>query len=219
MAHRPAHDPAQDVAGTLVGRRDPLGEKERHGPRVIGDDLVAEALRLHRLGVMPDERGQALDDRHEEVGPVVRVHFLDRARHALEAHAGVDALERQRSQRAVGGAVELHEHQVPDLEPARAVLRVVRHAVGTLGEMRAAVVVELAAGPAGPGVAHPPEVLLVADGDVAPAHEPLGREPDLLGPDAVRLVVVGVDGRGDALGVQAELIGQELPVPSGWRRA
>ena len=42
---------------------------------------------------------------------------------------------------------------------------------------------------------------------------PLRRQADLIRPDAVRLVVIGVDGRGDALAGDAELDGQELPGP------
>ena len=79
VTHRAAHDPAQDVARALVRRRHALGQQERHRPRVIGDDLVAEALRLHRVRVMADERRQAFDDRHEQIGPVVRVDALDGA--------------------------------------------------------------------------------------------------------------------------------------------
>ena len=126
---------------------------------------------------------------------------------------GVDAAERQRGQAAIGGAVELHEHEVPDLEPPRTVLGVVGKAFRALGKVRAAVEVQLAAGSAGPGVAHPPEVLLVAGGDVSPPHEAIRREPDLFGPDPVRLVVIGVYGRGDARRSQPELLRQELPCP------
>ena len=92
-------------------------------------------------------------------------------------------------------------------------LRVIRDAAGPLGELRPAVVVQLAARPAGTGVAHPPEVLLVAGRDVAPPHEALRRQADLVGPDGVRLVVIGVHRGGDAVGGDAQLIGQELPCP------
>ncbi len=162
---------------------------------------------------MADELRQPLDDRREEVGPVVRVDPLHHRRDALQPHAGVDRLERQRRQRPVRGAIELHEDQVPDLEPARAVLRVVRDAVLALGQLGAAVVVQLAARPARAGVAHAPEVLVVALRDVAPAHQPLRRQADLIGPDAVGLLVIGVDRGGHSLGRQAELLGQVLPRP------
>ena len=68
----------------------------------------------------------------------------------------------------IGPLVELHEHQVPDLEPARAVLGVVGDALRALGELRAAIEMDLAARPARTRLGHPPEVLVVAGVDVAP---------------------------------------------------
>ena len=63
MADRAADDPAQDVAAALVRGQDPVGDEERHRARVIGDDLVAEALRLERLRVVAEEPPQRLVDR------------------------------------------------------------------------------------------------------------------------------------------------------------
>ena len=91
---------------------------------------------------------------------------------------------------AVGELVELHEHEVPDLEPARAVLAVVRDALRALGRVRAAVEVDLAARPARAGVGHPPEVAVVACVDVAPARHALGRQADLVAPDVPGDLVV-----------------------------
>ena len=213
MAQRAANDAAQDIAGTVIGGHDPLADEERHRPRMIGHDLVAEPLRLDRLRVVADERGQALDDRHEQVGAVVRVDALHDRADALEPHPGVDALEGQLGQRPVRGTVELHEDEVPDLEPARAVLGVIRHAARSFGKVGAPVVVQLAARATGAGVAHAPEVLLVAGGDIPPADEALRRQPDLVGPYRTRLLVIGVHGGGDAIARDAELIGQELPGP------
>ena len=66
-----------------------------------------------------------------------------------------------------------------------------------------------AVGPLAGGVGRP-EVLVLAQ-----PLQPLGRELDLVGPDAGRLVVVEVDRGREPLGVQAEplLVGQELPRP------
>jgi hypothetical protein len=50
------------------------------------------------------------------------VHVLQDRREALEPHARVDAGLRQRRERALRIAVELHEHEVPDLDVAVAVL-------------------------------------------------------------------------------------------------
>ena len=87
------------------------------------------------------------------------------------------------------------------------------HALRALGEVGAAVVVELRARAARPDVAHPPPVLLVARREVAPAHEPLRRQADLVLPDRVGQVVGGVHGRGQPVLGDAEVAGQELPRP------
>ena len=213
VPHRATHDPAQDIARAFVGGVDFLPDQEGHRPRVIGDHLVAEALALDRLGIVADEGREALDDRHEQIGPVVRIDALQDRRRSLEAHPRVDALEGQRRQRAVGGAVVLHEDQVPEFEPARTRLRVIRDAFGSLAELGAPVVVQLAARSARSGIGHLPEVVVVPDRDVPPAHDPIRGQADLLGPDPEGVLVVGVDGRCQACRVDPEVIGQELPGP------
>src|SRR5688572_22544337 len=89
----------------------------------------------------------------------------------------------------------------------------VRDALRPFRELDASVVVQLAARSAGAGLAHAPEVLLVADLYVAPADEPLWRQPDLIGPDGGRLVVIGVDRCGETVRRKAEHGRQQLPVP------
>jgi hypothetical protein len=114
-------------------------------------------------------------DRREQVRVVVRRHLLEDARQALEAHPGVDARERQRDA-TVGQLVELHEHEVPDLEPARAVLEWSGMQCGP-SDSCGRVEVDLAARAARSGVGHPPEVVVVAVVDVAPAAIRSGGRP------------------------------------------
>ena len=109
--------------------------------------------------------------------------------------------------------VELHEDEVPDLQPARTVLAVVGDAVGALGELGAAVVVDLAAGTAGTGLGHAPEVLVVPGVHVAPLRHALGRQADLVAPDGPRLLVIAVGRGGQALAGDAQVLRQELPGP------
>ncbi len=121
---------------------------------------------------------------------------------ALQAGAGVDARPGQGLEGTVGGAVVLHEDQIPDLdEPflpsvGRSPLVPV---VGTL------VKEDLRARTARPGIAHLPEVVLAQplDPGGGDAH---GVDPDLLG------VIVGlVHGDPQALPVQSEDTGHQLP--------
>jgi hypothetical protein len=89
----------------------------------------------------------------------------------------------------------------------------IRDAVRALGQLRAPVVVDLAAGAARSGVGHPPEVVVVAVVDVAPASHPLARQADVVAPDPPGDLVVGV-GRGrQPLSGDTEFPGQEVPGP------
>ena len=111
---------------------------------------------------------------------------------------------RHRVQLAVRGALVLHEHEVPDLDVAVAVL--VRRAGRAAGDLGPVVVEDLGARPAGAGVAHHPEVVLGAT-----AREPLRADADLVEPDRLRLVVLLEYRDPEALGRQAKALGQQLP--------
>ena len=56
-------------------------------PRVVGDDLVAEALGLERVRVVAEQLAHPGVDRREEVRVVVGRDLLEDAGEALEAHA------------------------------------------------------------------------------------------------------------------------------------
>ena len=127
---------------------------------------------------------------------------LEDGERALEAEPRVDALPGQRDELAVGLAVVLHEHQVPELDepPLVAVERATLTPV-----LRALVVVDLRGGPARAGLAHLPEVV------GAHALDPLGRHADLVTPDVGRFVVVDVDGDPQPVSFETEDLGHELP--------
>ncbi len=212
VAHGASKEAAHYVSAPLVRRTHAVRHEECQRADVVGDDLVAEALRLERLGIVAEQRAHVVVDRREDVRVVVGVHALEHARQALEAHARVDALERQRHARAVGLLVELHEHEVPDLEPARAVLGVVGDAVRPLGQVRAAVEVDLAARSARSRVGHAPEVAVVTDVDVAPDRHALLGHADFA-PVLTRFLVVLVRRRPEPLPRDLVDLGQQLLGP------
>ena len=109
-------------------------------------------------------------------------------------------------QLAVGLRVELHEHEVPDLEVAVFALR--RSAAGA--ELGAEVVEDLRGRAARAGVAHRPEVV-----GVAQALDPLGRQADDVGPDALGFVVGVVHRDPDPIGIELEDLGDAAPTPTG----
>src|SRR5690606_18458692 len=108
-------------------------------------------------------------------------------------HAGVHTGFGQRCQLAVGIAIELHEHQVPDFDVAIAVF--FGRPRRASPDVRPVVVENFRAGPTGAGVGHLPEVvggvrrpLVVTD-----ANDAGFGNADFPGPDVVGLVVVLVD--------------------------
>ncbi len=149
-----------------------------------------------RLDLVQDGREQI---RLEEVRRALEGH-----REALEAGTGVDVLRGELAQH-LGVRVDLvlHEDVVPDLhEP------VLVHRGAALGpEPRTAVHEDLAARPGGSRGMGPPEVV-----GLAPAHETLGRHPQVL-PDLDGLVVRLVDGHPQPVHVDPEPLRHELQAP------
>jgi hypothetical protein len=179
---------------------------------VVGDDLQRRRapVAVARARLVDRRLGRA-QQVHEQVDLVVAVHVLQHRGQALEPHAGVDAGLGQPVHRAVFGAVELHEDVVPDLDVAVAVLlgrsrRAARHLGAVVEE-------DLAARAAGAGVAHHPEVVgqVAAALVVADAHDALGGQADVLQPDVVGLVVLGVHGGPELVRGQLEVHGQQFP--------
>src|SRR5690606_23467083 len=124
----------------------------------------------------------------EKVGMEVVTLTLHHRGDALETRAGVDAGTRQRREGAIGRAIELHEHQVPDLEEPATLceflepilvdrLRLVTFLPFQVDE-------DLRARSARTGVAHLPEVVLVAE-----TIDAVGAEPTHFLPQGAGLVV------------------------------
>ncbi len=144
------------------------------------------------------------DDRAEQIDLVIVVGALQHRSGALEPHAGVDRGVRQIDALAARQLLELHEHQVPDLDEA------VAFGLGGAGraawDVRTVVVKNLRAGAAGAELAHLPEIVRAGDAD----NFTLGQPCDLL-PQPERLVVLGEDADYEPIDRQAELLGDEIP--------
>ncbi len=144
--------------------------------------------------------GGLVDDGAEKICLVDVFDALQEERNALDAHAGVDVLLRQRSEDRVVAlvgalaALVLHEHEVPDLDVA-----ILVGFGATLDAVFGATVVEdLRAGAARPGNAHGPVVVLHAA-----ALDALFGHSYLVAPDRECFVVVEVDGGPQARGIDA----------------
>ena len=202
VAHAAPHDPAQHIATALVGRHHAVGDQEGAAAQMVGDDLVRWPVGPHGMGVA--QRRRCADQRLEHVDVVIVGLALQHGRDALEAHAGVD---RGLGQVEAGRLVDLlvlHEDEVPDLDPAVAVL--VRAARRPARDVGAVIVEDLRARAARAGVAHGPEIVAGADPDDAPLVE-----PGDLAPQLERLVVAGVDRDQEPVPVEAVFLGDQVP--------
>src|SRR5262249_54443676 len=103
-----------------------------------------------------------------------------------------------------GQLLELHEHQIPDLDEA--VAFGIRRAGRTAGNVRPVVVEDFRARTAGPEIAHLPEIVGAGDAD----DLAVGQPGDLL-PLSDGDVVIDVDGDYQAVGWQDEFLGDQIP--------
>ena len=110
---------------------------------MISNHLVAETLCFKLFCGVPSDLAQRCVDRHEEIGVVVGEHLLADARESLKAHPRVNALKGELGAAAISVLFVLHEDEVPDLQPARALLRVIRCAVAPARKLSPAIKVNL----------------------------------------------------------------------------
>ena len=206
---RAANQPAQNVAAELVRRRDPVGDEERRGARVLGHDANRDIGRRVVSVLLSGERLDLLDQGLEEVGAVrVARNALENLGEPLQSDPRVDVPPREWNERSVGLAVVLLEHVVPDLEPATAVLG---RAAVVLGYVRLRTFVDedLAVRPAESGRAGRPEVVFVAQ----PIDLVRRKQLQCLRPDVERLVIARMHCRHKLRAVESEHFREQLPAP------
>ena len=156
---------------------------------------------LRRRTAQLDARG---DQVPEQVGLVVVMRALHDRGDPLEPHAGVDRGSRQVDPLVGRDLLELHEHQIPDLDEAVAVL------IGAAGRapchVRPVIVEDLRAGATGAGLAHGPEIVRGRD-----AYDALFGQSCDPAPEPVGLVVLGEDRDHEALFRQAVVLRHQPP--------
>ena len=161
VAHRTAHDPAEHITPAFICRQHPVGDQEPGGAQMVGDDAVAGlASALGGNAGQVDRRG---DQRLERVDVVIVVDALHHRRDAFQPHARVDARARQVDPLPIRHLLILHEHQIPDLDEAVAIL--FGRSRRAAPDMVAMVVKDFAARPARSSVAHRPEIVARRDTD------------------------------------------------------
>ena len=202
MAHRPAHDPAKDIAPALIGRKNAVGDQESRGSKVIGDHPMARLALAGRRGAGQLRRSG--DQGGERIGIVIVVDTLEDRGNPLEAHSGVDRGTRQVADDLIVLLLILHEDEIPDLGEAVAVL--IRRSRRPAWNMLAMIVENLRTGTARAIVAHRPEIVLGRDPD-----DPALRKTGDLPPQIERFVVGMVDGRRQPVRADTPFAGDQLP--------
>jgi hypothetical protein len=191
---------ADDVLFLLRSGIDVFVDGHRAGPDVVGDAPQPPAVvrlrgRTSCRRPRPPPRRSAAGCRCGSSSDA-----LQRRRRTLQPHAGVDVLAGQRAQvvRRIADAVELGEHQVPDLDRARS--RRGRRSRCTARRRRP-----------GPWLGAPAGQKLSSSSIRSMRSD--GSRPRL--PDPGRLVVVQIDRDGQPVRVDAQplLVGQKLPGP------
>ena len=202
MAHGAAHDPAQHIAAALVRGQHAVGDQERGGAQVVGDDPVGAPVRP--VGVDAGQVGDRPDEGAEQVDVVVVVRALQHRGDALEPHAGVDRGLRQ--------ATRLPPASCSNCMKTRFQISMKRSPSasgepgGPPGICGPVVVEDFRARAARAGVAHLPEIVGGRDAD----DLAVGQAGDLV-PQVEGLVVLEIDRDGQPLRRQPEFLGDQVP--------
>ena len=177
VAHGAPHDLAQHKAAAVVGRHHAVVNQEGSGASVVSRNAQRGVFPRVCAGRDMKKFAGAGDDRRQQIAFVVGELALQDRRDAFQAHPGVDRRLGQARHDAVGGAVELHENQVPDFDEAPAAIqRKLLALAARFGGVGAKVVVNFRARPTGSGVAHLPEVIFF----IEPEDARLGHAGNLL---------------------------------------
>ena len=116
MPHRPPQNTSQHVAAAFVAGIHPVGKEEGDGPGMICEHPVRGSLIGAPVIGAADQLTNAIDQRQEHVGVKIVVLALHDGGDSLQPRTRVHRRLRQRSERAIGRAVVLHEDEIPDLQ-------------------------------------------------------------------------------------------------------
>ncbi len=112
------------------------------------------------------------------------MHVLQHRSNALKPHAGINRWRGQRMELPLRIAVELHKHQIPDLDVAiQIIIFTARRATRYIRSM---VIKDLRAGSTGACVAHLPEIVLIE------SRESGGIDTDFVHPNRGGLIITDV---------------------------
>src|SRR3990172_5422732 len=212
MAGCAPEKPPEDVAPPLVARENPVGDQKTDRPRMIGNhpkrDVRGRILPVLSPGHLLSRDNQIA----HEIDVIVGENSLKYRCDPLQAHARIHVLGGKLRELPFRVAVVLDKDQVPQLDEAGAVAvdpAAVLAAVPPIACLDPSIDVDLAAGPAGAGLGHLPEVVLLPETQDAL----IGNARDLA-PQLGRSLIVHKNRGPESLLRKPPLPGQELPGPT-----
>ena len=214
VADRAPEDPAEDVAPTLIARIHAVGQQEAHGTRMIGQHAVGGAVFARAIVWCPHQFADPIDQRRK------------RSEWKLSSSPCITAAMRSRpapvSTDGLGSGVSVPSAERSNCMKTR--FQISRNRPASASRSNSSwgmtppvprpawpplqIHEDFGARTAGPGIAHLPEVVLVAE-----TVDPVVGKPGHLAPEVPRLLVGMVDGDPEPIGRDAEIrwAGHELP--------
>ncbi len=212
VTHGAAQDATQHVPTPFVRRVHAVAQQERHRAGVVGEHAERRPGGPAVVGLAHHLDG-VRDDRLKAVGVIIGRHALHDGRDAFQPCSGIDGRSREHGAGSVRLLIELHEHQVPDLEELTFLAEayeLFEPELFTPCSVLPAPDVhqDLRTRPARPGIPHLPEVVLVTE----PEDACVGDAGDLA-PQPARFVVGMVHRDIQAVGGDPEPLGARHPLP------
>ena len=197
---------SEDIASSLVGGHNAVGDHEGAGLDVVRNDAEGHIGQRIMIVFLAAEGAYPVKQSPVGIDGVQGIGILHHHGQTLQTHAGINILVLQIGVVALAVVVELGEYDIPYLAETVAVAAymAVRLAAAVL---LASVIVNLGAGAAGTGAVLP-EVIFLAE-----AVNALGRNSHLIMPDIPGFLVIQVDRRIQAVGIESYHLGQKFPCP------
>ena len=183
VSHRTTQDTTNNVAGFLITRQLTIRYREGNRTYMIRNNAHSYIDILFLPILSTCQLANLVQHRLEHIRIVVTLFALNSAHETLKAHTRINHFLRQRLQRTVSFAVELHKHDIPYLDHLRVVF--VYHL--TTGHFRfflcrTAIHMYLRARTARTGITHFPEVIVLIAIDNMVCRQ-------MFEPDRCRLVI------------------------------
>jgi len=143
------------------------------------------------LGACFARRGS--DERHKQINLVIGVHMLQDSRNTLKPHTRINTRLWKRRHIASGIPLELHKHQIPNLDITITVL--LRRSRRATPDFRSMIIENLSAWTTRSSIRHLPEVIRCVAGAfvITDTDDTLRRHTNFLFPYRVGFVILLVD--------------------------